>query len=85
MAFSENYPEEVNGEIVKNRFDGDLQSAVSLCAESRGDLRLSLTELLSRNAAQLVDQGITVPGDIIDEVLSIGNAARDISLQMITA
>lgn len=85
VAFSENYPEEVNGEIVKNRFDGDLQSAVSLCAESRGDLRLSLTELLSRNAAQLVDQGITVPGDIIDEVLSIGNVARDISLQMITA
>ena len=85
VAFSENYPEEVNEEIAKDHFDGDLQSAVSLCAKSRGDLRFSLTELLSRNAAQLVDQGITVPGDIIDEVLSVGNVARDISLQMITA
>lgn len=85
VALSENYPEEVNGEIVKDRFDGDLQSAVCLCVKSRGDLRCSLTELLSRNAAQLIDQGIIVPGDIIDEVLSVGNVARDVSLQMITA
>ena len=83
VAFSGDYPNEVNAEIVNSHFDGDLQSAVALCSKSCGELRCSLVELLSQNARRLVDQGIDVPGDVIDEVLSTGFVGRGVALRMI--
>lgn len=83
VAFSESYPEEVNEEIAKSHFDGDLQPAIDLCSKSHGGLRRSLTALLSQSAGRLVGEDFAVPGDIIDEVLSSGSIGRDLSLRMI--
>lgn len=84
VAFSSDYPDEVNIEIAQTRFNGDCEKAIEMCAKASGELRRSLISLLAQNAAMVCDEGLVLSAEILDEVVAEG-VSRACSLAMITA
>lgn len=85
VALSMDYPDEVNIEIVRAHFDGDIEGAIEMSASASGGLRSSLVLLLARNATDISDAGLVVPAEVLDEVLACESVGRASSLGMITA
>lgn len=84
VAFSSDYPDEVNIKIAQTRFNGDCEKAIEMCAKASGELRRSLISLLAQNAAMVCDEGLVLSAEILDEVVAEG-VSRACSLVMITA
>lgn len=84
VAFSSDYPDEVNIKIAQTRFNGDCEKAIEMCAKASGELRRSLISLLAQNAAMVCDEGLVLSAEILDEVIAEG-VSRACSLVMITA
>lgn len=84
VAFSLDYPDEVNIKIAQTRFNGDCEKAIEMCAKASGELRRSLISLLAQNAAMVCDEGLVLSAEILDEVVAEG-VSRACSLVMITA
>ena len=85
VAFSSDYPDEVNIKIAQTRFNGDCEKAIEMCAKASEELRRSLIGLLVRNAAAVCDEGLVLPAEILDEVVACEGVSRNQSLMMITA
>lgn len=85
VAFSSDYPDEVNIKIAQTRFNGDCEKAVEMCAKANGELRRTLISLLAQNAAMVCDDGLVLPAEILDEVVACEGVSRACSLAMITA
>ena len=85
VAFSLDYPDEVNIKIAQTRFNGDCEKAVEMCAKANGELRRALISLLAQNAAMVCDDDLVLSAEILDEVVACEGVSRKHSLMMITA